>query len=236
MHILTSHYYQQGSNFSTLLLQQYQCSRIPICLICLCGGENEAQGKAGAYLTGRLLQWFREQSMRHLVKSPEERLSALQDRLRELILCTDKELKSSILKSEEKNTEPVGILSVGEDFLLFGRGGQKIYLINRIFGRSHVRRLDGELFCGGGDALIFRRGILQQSVGLLFATRSFGEPMTERELGECLHVESVRTEEQAARHLRELAEGSRLQRGHNMSAALLLTGQKAADRRKKAYD
>lgn len=222
MHIFTSHYYQQGRNYSTLLLQQYQYRHMPIGLICLCYGENESQGKAGAYFTSRLLQWFRGQSLGRLVKSPENRLLILQDQLRELVECTDAELKNCSLSSEEKNMDLVGILCVGEDFLLFFRGHQKIYLLNRCFGHGHIRCFSEETEKDIGCALVLRQGILQQDVGILLAAESFCGHMTEQELKECLHVETVLSEEQAERHLRELAERGERQAGRNMAAALLL--------------
>lgn len=222
MHIFTSHYYEQGRNHSTLLLQQYQYRHTPVCLICLCYGENEAQGKAGAYFTGRLLQWFRGQSLGRLVKSPEDRLPVLQDQLRELIEDTDEELKTSRFVSEEKNLDLAGILCVGECFLLFFRGTQGIYLLNRSVGRGHIRHVGGETANVGGCALVLRQGILQQDVGLLFATKSFCDHMMKQELQDCLHVETVLSEEQATRHLRELAERGEMQGGRNMTAALLL--------------
>ena len=225
MHIFTSHYYQQGRNYSTLLLQQYQYRHMPICLICLSHGENESQGKAGAYFTGRLLQWFRGQSLGRLVKSPENRLLTLQDQLRELIECTDAELKNCSFGSAEKNMDLAGILCVGEDFLLFFRGQQKICLLNRSFGRSHIRCFSEEMTDDIGCALVLRQGILQRDVGLLLATESFCGHMAEQELRECLHVETVLSEEQAERHLRELAGRGERQNGRNMSAALLLTRQ-----------
>lgn len=222
MHIFTSHYYQQGRNYGTLLLQQYQYHCIPVCLLCLCHGENETQGKAGAYFTGRLLQWFRAQSLRHLVKSTENRLPILQDQLRELIEDTDKELKTSRLVSEEKNMDLAGILCVGEYFLLFFRGRQKIYLLNRSWGRGHIRCVSDEMAYGSECDPVLRQGILQRDVGILLAAGSFCGHMTEQELRECLHVETVLSEEQAERHLRELAWRGEMQGGRNMTAALLL--------------
>ncbi len=229
MHIFTSHYYQQGRNDSALLLQQYEYRRTSVCLICLIPGQNEPQGRAGAYVTGQLLQWFRTLSLRKLDRSPENSLAALEEPLRALIRRTDGEMRSCGLTPEGKNTDLAGMLCAGEQFLLFSRGGQGIYLLNRSFGRGYVRNIGGEMRAAGARGLVLRQGSLQEEVGILFATESFCGQVKERELREGLYVEEVLTEPRAARHLWELGRQAEERGGRNMGAALMFAGQAVPD-------
>lgn len=232
MNLITTAYWQTGQNHSALLLQQYQYRHVPICMIALCAGCDEAQGKTGAYLTGRLLQWFRHLSFKRLARNPDGYLSALESSLQALLKQLDTELISCGLISQETLLPLSGILCSDDHFLLFIRGKQNIYLLNKGFGQSRLQFLSGELAVGqpSSNALILRQGILQQDVGLLFGTDTFCDQLTDSEIRECLYVEELQGQDQVCRRLQELGNRAETLGGRDMSAALLLTRNKSDKR------
>ena len=221
-HFITSAYWQQGHNDSALLLQHYQYGELPLCFACLCPGEGEDRGRAGAYLTERLLVWFRGLSWGRLTRDPEGRLQGLGNKLEETVERAGREMRDRGFLTKQEEPDLTGILCVGEHFLLFGQGSCQIWLLNRCFGRGYIQRIEESSPIRGNGSFL-RQGTLQRGIGLLFATESFCSRVTDSELRECLHVETVRTQEQADRHLRELGLRAREQGGSHMGAVLLLT-------------
>lgn len=224
MNFFTTTYWQAGQNHSALLLQQYRYRYTPICLIAVCAGCDEAQGKAGAYLTGQMLQWFRQLSFKQLARNPDGYLSTLETSLYVLLKQLDTELISCGLISQETFLHLSGILCSDDHFLLFTRGKQYIYLLNKGFGQSCLQSLSDEMTAGqtSPDELILRQGKLQQDVGLLFGTDTFCKQLTDRELRECLYVEELQGQNQVTRRLRELGYRAETLGGGDMAAALLL--------------
>lgn len=224
MNFITTTYWQTGQNHSALLLQQYQYRHVPICMIALCTGCDEPQGKAGAYLTGQLLQWFRRLSFKQLARKPDGYLSALKSSLQVLLKQLDAELTSCGLISQEAFLPLSGILCSDNHFLMFTRGKQHIYLLNKGFGQSRLQFLSNELTVGqpSANALILRQGLLQQDVGLLFGTNTFCDQLTDREIRECLYVEELQRQDQVGRRLQELGHRAEALGGRDMAAALLL--------------
>lgn len=231
MNLITSAYWQQSPNYTALLLQQYRHRAADLCLTCVCSGESEGQGRANAYLTRRLLQWFRELNWRRLAARPEKRLSALAAPLENTLSRMQRELADCGLLPEGVALSFSGILCAGTDFLLFHCGEQRIYLLNRAFGRGQLQCISDTVAAGQGqvgtnakeEPLLLRQGILQQDIGLLIATHSLCDCVTEQEIRECLYVEDVLTKEQADRHLRELGREGERQGGRDQAAVLLLT-------------
>lgn len=217
---ITSVYWQQGCNDSALLLQHYRYREVPLCFACICAGEGEIKGRAGAYLTERLLSWFRGLSLRQLARNPEGRMPRLERGLEGMIERSKKELVGHGLLQEEE-LDFAGILCAGEYFLLFREGSCQVCLLNRCFDKGHLGRISGEPLSESDS--YFRQGILQREIGILLATGSFCSRLEDRELRECLHVKSVETQEQADRHLLELGNRAEELGGRHMGAVLLLT-------------
>lgn len=225
MNLFTTTYWQAVQNHSALLLQQYQYRHTPICLAAVCDGCDEAQGKAGAYLTGHLLQWFRSLSFNQLAHNPGSCLLDLESSLQALLQRLDDNLVSCGFMSPEVSLPLSGILCADDHFLIFTRGKQHIYLLNKGFGRSRMQDLSEELtgVQSFSSDLILSQGILQRDVGLLFGTGTFHAMLTDNEIRECLYVDELYRPEQANRHLRELGHRAEAQGGRDMAAALLLT-------------
>lgn len=225
MELLTSAYWQQGRNDSALLLQHYQYRGIPLCLVCLCAGEGEGCGRAGAYLTERLLTWFRNFSWRRLARDPENLLSKIGGQLAEKIEKTAEELADCGLLAEREMLDFAGLLCAGEHFLLVRQGSHRIYLLNRSFNRGNIQTMAAAPE-ESQTGIFLRQGVFESEIGLLLASESFCRQLTERELRECLQVTEIRTQAQADRHLGELGIRAEELGGKNMGAALLLAKSK----------
>lgn len=228
MDLLTSAYWQQGRNDSSLLLQHYQYRGTPLCLACLCAGEGEARGRAGAYLTEQLLTWFRSLPWRRLAREPENLMPRIERQLAETIEKTVEELTGCGLLAEQETLDFVGLLCVGKHFLLVSQGRHRTYLLNRSFNRENIRAMaaaPGE----AQEGIFPLQGVLEPEIGLLLASESFCCQLTEQELRECLQAAKMRTQAQADRHLRELGIRAEELGGRNMGAVLLLTKPRKAE-------
>lgn len=225
MNLITAVYWQDFQNHSALLVQHYQYKHTPICLFALCAGQNEAQGKAGAYLTGQLLQWFRGQPFKRLVRNPDKYFPSLEENLEHFLGQLNGDLISGGLAPHLQSIPISGIFCVDDRFLLFSGGGQKIFILNKNLGHGHVQCLTDHM----GDektaagSLNIRQGILQCKVGLLFVTDTFYRQLTEQDIRECLYVDELCGEDQMQRHLRELGRRGEALGGRDMAAGMLLT-------------
>ncbi len=198
MDFLSSFYRQQSMKAASVLVQQYQWERTHILFACVCTGEGEGTEAAGRYMTGGLLEWFRGLDL----KRPAGSIAVLEEQLRDVVLRIGRERRKG--EEEEKTDEfgLAGIFCLEDQCVLFHRGRARIYLLNTAFGRGYARRLDGGKEEG---ALETERGVLQQDIGMLFATEPFFVRVTEKMLAEGLYVGETVTEEQMEKHLRELA-------------------------------
>ena len=204
MFYLSGCYRQQSKNAASLLLQQCRCGHAHMLFACVCSGKGEDAEKAGDYMTERLWQWFRgldgKKPTRNLGRGMRRLAKSLEETVRRI------DLEWSKLQNSER-VDFSGVFCLEDNYLLIHRGQTRIYLMNTAFGRGHARRLDGEK---GRRELEMEQGILQQDVGLLFATESFFDWVTDKILAEGLFVGETPTEEQMERHLKELAgEGER---------------------------
>lgn len=232
MRFLTAYYWQQtwngDENTSSLLLQQYVCEGVCVHFSCVCGGLD-GDDRAGGYMTEQLLWWFRGLSLKRLVRKPEKMLGKAEAGLRRVIQRADAELAGAgsadsgladIRPPDAGKAALAGIFCVGEEFFLFCRGEQRIYLVNTGFGRAYVKRLGAE-----NSGFSAQRGVLQPDVGLLFAAESFWNHVTEQMIKETLSVREVITEEQIGKHLGELGQEAQRQGGKNMAAVFVRTVQ-----------
>ena len=132
----TAAYWQRTQNHSALLLQQYRSGSCPVSLIAVCSGGSEAQGRAGAYITEQMLQWFRGLPFQKLARSPEKQVSALKGELAGFMDRRNRELVSRGLLEPGEPLPLSGMMCVEESFLIFRQGRQEIYLLNKAFGRG----------------------------------------------------------------------------------------------------
>ena len=240
---------KEGSlgNRNSLVLVQYSWKGIPLCFACLGGGRGAE--RAGAYLTGRMLQWQRNLPWREMACQPERWLARLEKELLSLMDEIHSELLGSRVNGNwEGNIDVAGFLGVGEHVLLFSRGLVEIYLLNMGFGRGHAHKITPDCDKGhpkmpghpkeihhvkqGTDEemqnqgkLYLQRGMLEHNAGLLLATESFGRTATGENGSGCLSVGEVWTQEQAKRRLEELGSCGAAMGETDMGAVLLYLRQ-----------
>lgn len=141
MELMTG-YYRQKEDSTALLLQQYVCRGVPVCLGCICGGEGREAGIAGGLFTGGLLEEFRRFRLLKAVEKREKFLGKMERQLYE---------------SRERcgafgDFWTAGILCIGERFLLFSEGAARIVLCNAGFGRPAMQEIMGGGIMGGSGA------------------------------------------------------------------------------------
>lgn len=204
-------YYRQKEDSTALLLQQYVCHGVPVCLGCICGGEGRGAGIAGGLFTGRILGEFRRTSLLWAVKRRQECLRRME---RQLYRC-----RKSITAPPDFWT--AGILAVGEEFLLFHEGAVRIALCNTGFGRPALQEI------GGNDplrgmGLQLQRGSMETGIGVLLASESFYGHIPGEDMRSCLWVKDIRKPGQTQKRLQELGRMAERQGGRQMGALLLV--------------
>ena len=246
MKFLTADYWKQGGNNSALLLQQCSCRQIPVLFACLCTGED---CRTGGYLSERLLQWFREKSIRNLTRRPEREIARAMEELPEVLTRASIELAPAgreLARADERSVQEgrelmqagkkalkageesalgscgdfAGIFCVGEQVCLFYRGEQGIYLANTGFGRPHIKRLSEH-----SERLGMEWGQLQPGTGLLLGTKDFCRELPETVLKEALWVRETERQEQVERHMGELGREAERRGGRNLGAVLVRVQQ-----------
>ena len=224
MNFTTVSYWQAAGNHSALLLQHYCYGNIPFCFLALCSGENQSQGRAGAYLTGQLLGWFRRLPFRRLGRNPKRAVSVLEREMGRNLERLDKELESGGLTRSGSLLSASGIFCVDDCFFLFSRGDQKLFLLNKAFGRGSVRRLlEAPEEGTAAPGFVMRQGTFQQDAGILLATDTFCRFLEDSQIRECLYVDELDGEAQARRRLCELGRRCEAMGGRDMAAGVLLS-------------
>lgn len=218
MDFLTAYYAQKGVGEVSLLLQQYEWRGRHLCFACITEAED---GKAAAYLSEQLLHWLRgqtERTMTELVKGKKD-MAVLAEQLKRVVGRADEELRYSGLTEAGKAVSFAGALCQDDSFVMIQRGKLRSYLLNTSFGKAYLQDLSGKWALPDGEDALVEYGVLQGEVGLLFATESFCELVSERKLREGMGIAGMQTESQVEKHLEELgAEGERL--GGNGLAAI----------------
>ncbi|MDE7352588.1 MAG: hypothetical protein K2O06_06005 [Acetatifactor sp.] len=174
--------------------------------------------RAGGYLTGRLLTWFRGIPWMSLAKGKEKYFFRVRRELEETIRQSDRELWDGALLAEGEAVDLAGMLCADERVILFGRGRHRIFWLNTMFGKGHVREFSGER---GRDGLWIWEGGMESNVGILLASQDFESSLSPRLLQEILNVNEAFTQEQADRRLKELAREGERRGGRNMAAMVL---------------
>lgn len=207
-----------------MLLQQYQYRHSQIVFACICTKENidggEGDGRAEAYMTERLLTWFRGLNLKSLVKKRERKADAVSKELTAVVMAADRELEESGTAGDRK-VGLAGILCVDDIFIMAYRGTPAVYLINTAFGRVRLSRLNEE---GEKGRLTVKMGIVEPDVGLLLATEGFCRHVTEGMIKEGLFVREIVTEEQLEKRLAELGKEGETRGGSGIGAVALQTG------------
>lgn len=203
-----SGYYRQKEESTSLLLQQYVCRDMPVCLGCICGGENREAGMAGGLFTGRLLKEFREYGLLKAVGKPARFLEKME---KEICVCGD---RCGLVP----DFWTAGILCIGEVFLAFSMGRAGIALCNTGFGRPALCGIGEE---DGEGRLRIRRGSMETGIGILLASESFYEGIPRADLQNCLAVREICDFTQTRKRIRELGDMAERRGGRGMCALLL---------------
>lgn len=203
-------YYRRKEDFTAVLLQQYVCRSVPVCLGCICGGDSREAGIAGGSFTGRILEEFRKSSLPGAVKRRPEYLKKIG---RQLCKC-----RESCAVSSDFWT--AGILCIGEEFLLFCEGAVKIALCNMGFGRPAMYEIGGD-DQAGGKGLQLQRGSMETGIGVLLASESFYRNIPREDMRNCLWVKEINDSGQVQKRLQELGKMAERRGGRQMGALLL---------------
>ena len=207
---LMSGFYRQNEDSLSLLLQQYVCDGVPVCLGCVCGGEMSDAGIKGGLITGWLLRQFRGLNLCEVIEKPQKFIGRFE---RELNTCWD---RHSVLQ----NFWTVGILCIGYEFLIFYEGAVQLWLCNTYLGRPDLQRIGVDDRTETHE-LRFHRGIMESDIGILLASESFCRQLSTKELSSCLAVKAIKDSTQTQKRIRELGSLAEKKGGRNMAALLL---------------
>lgn len=229
MELMTG-YYRQKEDSTALLLQQYVCRGVPVCLGCICGGEGREAGIAGGLFTGGLLEEFRGFRLLKAVEKREKFLGRMERQLYE----------SRKRCGASGDFWTAGILCIGERFLLFSEGAARIVLCNAGFGRPALQEIMGGGIMGGsgmgreatgGDnmgrdggerrQLQTKWGSMEMEIGILLASESLFGAVPREDMQNCLWVKNIRDSRQTQKRVQELGRAARRRNDREMGALLL---------------
>ena len=211
MQYLSAFYRQEGENASSLLLFQayYKPKRMPELLAAVCeknppGGE--CPEKNGVLLA--LKDWFYDKG---------------------LFLCAEKGDGgwNRALKQLEQNalacgTDFCAFLCAGRHFLQFGRGEQRVYLLNTRNNRRVCRKLSQA--CrreGNTQERSTQEGLMQEGIGILLVTSGFQRAADEAYLAETFDRETLRTEKDMEERIKRAGAFLERRGGSDMGAVFL---------------
>lgn len=209
MNFLTSYHWKEGKPTTSLTLQQVtrQRGRMPVVMACVCE-EDPSVGEQdiGERFCVQLTNWFHECVLKRCSRTKKPELDAL---------------KAELMQMEETACFSLaGMLCVGERFLLFYRGKQRICLLNSRFLRPNLKELSVNT---AESAIVMEEGLLQNKVGLLFGTESFYRGISGEEIRNCLAVDAIRNEVQVSRRLEELGRFGEDRWSGGRAAVLIMT-------------
>lgn len=206
---------------ASVVLQQVRCGSLPVLFAWVCGERAAAETEwaaertgtdkesayteedsAGAYMTGRLLDWFYKKALGLCKRGLWPKMKAAEKSLMGEIAEIEEELALWKAGKGGRGLDSVtGILCVGSSFLLCSRGHQRTYAMNTRFLRPNLRLLTGE-----STSWQIRRGILQPGIGIVLGTESFYRGLTEEMVRECLEIEALSEVLRLEKRLQELGE------------------------------
>jgi len=221
MEFFTAHYLQQGATETALVLQHlvYPKDGRTMVFACVCKGK-EMQG--GERFIGLLQEWFRREGRELLRRDVGVLLEQSERQFRRAFTELERQWRTYSEKQGRGNdaTKLCGIFCVDERFLLFCRGGQGIYLLNTRFERPSCKKL---VTREEGKAIYTECGWLEPGVGILLATESFCECLTEQQLCECLSARELSDGKRMQKRLKELGEEGVRQGAKHQGAVLIAT-------------
>lgn len=206
MRFLTSYYWQEQKpdreNRTSLTLQQIRMKggRDSLVLACVCDSRD---------FCGQLVDLFHEEVLTDYGRKGCVDWDSVFHKLQRM---------APRKSGGEEGFSCSGILCLGEDFLLFGQGKQRIYLLNRGFQKARIKMLMGQN--NGREVLKLYRGIMEPEVSLLLATEPFYEHLTEQMLRDSLGGD-VWDDRQASLYLRELGKYGEERDGRNQGAVFV---------------
>ena len=212
MEYYSAFYWQQEeADRASLVLKHlvYHEKGMSVILGCICVDESTVDGgmmgetRANQW-TDRLTEWFYEKGLKLCYKA-----SGISKELEKAL--------NRLLKKTAGGLSVTGVICVGNAFVLFGQGIQRIGLLNTGFGRAHCKYVEKE-----GEAYIVV-GSMQKGVGILLATESFYLYLSDEELTECLAVKDLQTAQRVQRHMDELGQEASRQGGQQLGALLVVS-------------
>jgi hypothetical protein len=223
MRINSAYYRQEGSLNTSLLLQQVYDTKKEkgIMLGCVCTKTPDAEGGA-VPLCDRLLATFRQNILTGNTDDMEK-------------CCAY--IKSALVKPPGGSLSYSGMFLNGDEILLFGYGGQRIYLLNSAFMRPHLEILSGNLKSNiksdiksnitnfksntDSDEIFFNIYKIEAGAAVIAATEPFYGHMDEERLKECLYVNNDNTGVRAGKHIKEYGRYLEEAGGHDMGAVIV---------------
>lgn len=197
-------YYWNGEGEVSLVLKQlaFHGMDMPVLFACL------AEGRTRKAFVEEMTEWFHKKAVTCCQKG-EQGLKAM-----------ERDLEKQAEKHFHNMEMAAVFLCVGELFFLWGRGKQKIWLLNTRFGKPHRRALFSEEEQNDGEML---SGALEHGVGILLATKEFGEGIGTEQLNACLAVKELDRESKVEKRLKELGEESERKGKEHVAAVLVVT-------------
>ncbi len=194
MHFFATHFWraQEGGGSSLVLQQVYhRRKKIPIVLACICNN-----GRVDGSLAKGLIHWFYGEGLK-LCRKGERGIDSIE---RGFVAYVEQALAEE--RGGGAKPELIGMLLVGQCFVMVQKGGLGAKLLNQKNHRSHCRSFVGREV--PGEEISVRRGRIQKGVGVLLTTAVFDEGIGDVTVEECLEVRSLRSQERLERQLREL--------------------------------
>lgn len=204
MDYLCAYYWQQEGEKVSLVLKQLVLhdGGVPVVFGCM------AEGGKGNFFTEKMTEWFHNSALL-LCRRREEDTKVLEKSLLRQISDIPRKPKSAMV-----------LLCVGNLFFLWGKGQQRIWLLNTRFGRPHHRCLldagmveDGEIVSGS----------LECGVGILAADESFLRKLTGEQIVNCLMLKELNQETKLQKRLKELGEAAARKGEKHLGAMLIVT-------------
>lgn len=224
MQYFTSYYFQSDEiNASSVLLQQvcHKRRKLPVVLACVCEentrfrAKDSCEYKYGIVWLRNMADWFYGSCLPLCSHNGERGSETIFDNLLEYMN------KIPPYPGENTAISSAGILCVGDSFLLFRQGTQRISLLNTRNHRPYCHEI--KMQQGNKKGMDFLTGILQRRVGILLATEGFRNCVPDKRREECLNVQEMRTQERVERRMRELGIYAEEQGGTDLGAILIVT-------------
>lgn len=215
MKYLSAYYWQQSSR-STLVLKHlvYHKNQRNVVWGCICSGKDANDQEINRFYMGELIEWFYKEGItlcqKHMLTGGE-----LAHSLQRKVHRLDKWL----LKKGNRVPGQAGVVCVQNQFMIWGRGGVRIVLLNTSFGHAHTKLLLEE---SQSQMPELYTGVLESGVGILVAESCFGKYVTDESLKECLEIKELTSEKRMQKRLKELGEAAHGKEGESGAALMVL--------------